>query len=513
MYPSAGGYVNGGSAGTRFSVRDILSWTAEQQSAALTTCPLEFPPPLYCPYPSSSSSDLSPPRACDPSSVSLLPTQEMPAAGGGGGGGPEGYPPCWYGVGGGEESPSTQYVSSSECGSYSSESLSSYLSPQQPGSFSPQQSYSHSVGSALSVLHSPPSPKDYDPLLTLPISTAHCLTATPILTSPPCPVEDDMQQTTDKEPKMVNQSLPSSSHPPEQQQYQNQHQHQRQQHEESPSQHLQLFHQQQPSKRQHHQQHQQQQQHHHHQQQRQYQQHGKLMCPPTALVKPETGGTVTPPGCTKSRVGPYTFDNPDLLPASVMTGGGGGEGGRGGCGGGGGGGGGGAVSGQKTGLLKQREKRKARVLFSQTQVHELERRFKQQRYLSAPERDHMATMLRLTSTQVKIWFQNRRYKCKRQRQDKDLELGTVPSRRVPVPLLVKDGRPCLPHHSPYTTSAPYNVTTAAAAAAAAFQGYHPPSPHSVVGFPELGGGGAGQLQQGGYPGQPHHLPPPGVRAW
>ncbi|CAI9622487.1 unnamed protein product [Staurois parvus] len=59
----------------------------------------------------------------------------------------------------------------------------------------------------------------------------------------------------------------------------------------------------------------------------------------------------------------------------------------------------------------------------QAQVFELERRFKQQRYLSAPEREHLASSLKLTSTQVKIWFQNRRYKCKRQRQDKSLEMG------------------------------------------------------------------------------------------
>ncbi|KAL2091913.1 hypothetical protein ACEWY4_011711 [Coilia grayii] len=111
---------------------------------------------------------------------------------------------------------------------------------------------------------------------------------------------------------------------------------------------------------------------------------------------------------------------------------------------------------REDGRPKQRLRRKPRVLFSQTQVLELERRFNQQRYLSAPERDHLATLLKLTSTQVKIWFQNRRYKCKRQRQDKTLELAghPVPPRRVAVPVLVRDGKPCLaPAHT-----APYNVT-------------------------------------------------------
>ncbi|KAL0964633.1 hypothetical protein UPYG_G00326770 [Umbra pygmaea] len=97
---------------------------------------------------------------------------------------------------------------------------------------------------------------------------------------------------------------------------------------------------------------------------------------------------------------------------------------------------------------QQRTRRKPRVLFSQAQVFELERRFKQQRYLSAPEREHLANTLKLTSTQVKIWFQNRRYKCKRQRQDKTLEMAghshhPPPPRRVAVPVLVRDGKPCL----------------------------------------------------------------------
>ncbi|BHF63404.1 atrioventricular node cell fate commitment [Sparganum proliferum] len=72
-------------------------------------------------------------------------------------------------------------------------------------------------------------------------------------------------------------------------------------------------------------------------------------------------------------------------------------------------------------------KRKPRILFSQVQVYELERRFNQQRYLSAPEREQLALLLKMSSQQVKIWFQNRRYKLKRQLQDKSLELATYSS--------------------------------------------------------------------------------------
>lgn len=89
------------------------------------------------------------------------------------------------------------------------------------------------------------------------------------------------------------------------------------------------------------------------------------------------------------------------------------------------------------------KKRKRRVLFSKAQTFELERRFRQQRYLSAPEREHLASIIRLTPTQVKIWFQNHRYKTKRARHEKGMEMNPLPSpRRVAVPVLVRDGKPC-----------------------------------------------------------------------
>jgi homeobox protein Nkx-2.2 len=91
------------------------------------------------------------------------------------------------------------------------------------------------------------------------------------------------------------------------------------------------------------------------------------------------------------------------------------------------------------------KKKKRRVLFSKAQTYELERRFRQQRYLSAPEREHLASILRLSPTQIKIWFQNHRYKLKKARQEKGLDLAPLPSpRRVAVPVLVRDGKPCQP---------------------------------------------------------------------
>lgn len=50
-------------------------------------------------------------------------------------------------------------------------------------------------------------------------------------------------------------------------------------------------------------------------------------------------------------------------------------------------------------------KKRSRAAFSHAQVFELERRFSVQRYLSGPERTELAKSLRLTETQIKIWFQ------------------------------------------------------------------------------------------------------------
>lgn len=91
------------------------------------------------------------------------------------------------------------------------------------------------------------------------------------------------------------------------------------------------------------------------------------------------------------------------------------------------------------------QRRKRRVLFTQAQVYELERRFKQQKYLSAPEREHLAGLIHLTPTQVKIWFQNHRYKCKRQAKEKAMaDIGSQHQqnspKRVSVPVLVKEGK-------------------------------------------------------------------------
>ena len=173
--------------------------------------------------------------------------------------------------------------------------------------------------------------------------------------------------------------------------------------------------------------------------------------------------------------------------------------------------------GNQMGLTK---KKKRRVLFSKAQTYELERRFRQQRYLSAPEREHLASILNLTPTQIKIWFQNHRYKTKKAISEKGLDMfGPAAAaaaaaaacaasaasynnpRRVAVPVLVRDGKPCPSGPGGMSPSAimpgsKAEALSQLAAAAAAAQAHH---------FATTGGSPFGP--------PPHHLHPhaqPGV---
>ncbi|XP_055025749.1 NK1 transcription factor related 2-like,a [Misgurnus anguillicaudatus] len=70
--------------------------------------------------------------------------------------------------------------------------------------------------------------------------------------------------------------------------------------------------------------------------------------------------------------------------------------------------------------------RRARTAFTYEQLVALENKFRVTRYLSVCERLNLALSLSLTETQVKIWFQNRRTKWKKQNPgaESSLQAGT-----------------------------------------------------------------------------------------
>lgn len=59
--------------------------------------------------------------------------------------------------------------------------------------------------------------------------------------------------------------------------------------------------------------------------------------------------------------------------------------------------------------------KKPRTSFTKNQVNELEKRFGDQKYLASTERATLAKSLRMTDSQVKTWFQNRRTKWRYKR--------------------------------------------------------------------------------------------------
>lgn len=90
---------------------------------------------------------------------------------------------------------------------------------------------------------------------------------------------------------------------------------------------------------------------------------------------------------------------------------------------------------------RKRRKKKTRTVFSRSQVFQLESTFDMKRYLSSSERAGLAASLHLTETQVKIWFQNRRNKWKRQlaAELEAANMAHAAQRLVRVPILYHDG--------------------------------------------------------------------------
>ncbi|NXW44159.1 NKX12 protein, partial [Nyctiprogne leucopyga] len=98
--------------------------------------------------------------------------------------------------------------------------------------------------------------------------------------------------------------------------------------------------------------------------------------------------------------------------------------------------------------------RRARTAFTYEQLVALENKFRATRYLSVCERLSLALSLSLTETQVKIWFQNRRTKWKKQHPGAD---GAVPAASPGAAAAAGSGSPSPPGPSalPFQTFPSY----------------------------------------------------------
>jgi len=96
------------------------------------------------------------------------------------------------------------------------------------------------------------------------------------------------------------------------------------------------------------------------------------------------------------------------------------------------------ITNSRHGINHKTKPKRIRTIFTPEQLERLESEFDKQQYMVGNERFYLATTLDLTEAQVKVWFQNRRIKWRRQALDDHQQRLTSFAGNIQIPPKIND---------------------------------------------------------------------------